>query len=1637
MTVPNTLPAAHPTRQAVEAQFLTRPTLRTVTVQLLASKLKEKYPPLTHPVDNLRLAIPREGGGWSLSPLLEVALSYMADGSFPDLATQQGRDCYLSTATGNRLSYQFNGSLRDYDLSVIEDVIRELPSLVPIAFQEDLAAYWGQDSDAGISRWKWLADVLQGALLESATRLAVSAAQPLKTLSTLNRYPDRATRAARPAPENAVHAYTLETHLERAGTRLTLQASDLLVVCQAQVLLCHVSGVIEPYPDLDAFGQAWGERMQQRLAADNITWQQYEPDGNIFEVQAALILNQQLDDLAAIEFRTHSTVQALEHLFAEATNPTLLLAETAPTPLDTLSSIQTNLPDWLQRASAADRLAYRQCLIEQAGIRRETLGDTDFDGLETLHTYASQHLNHQLCLDREQAQGRQRTCSEDAQSSGYTAEDLELTFHVPVGSLEGGYIEKVSMSLVELALKNLSGKPKGSMTIKDRNNREIEAWLTADYILELIQRVDIGLNYPNYLRQELMSDTEAAQKRQRLFQQQRPVHLKTQTLEQKLKGEAGLTSRGVQYMNAVLSPDPMERQVEGNAIVIRPLAFLRKQGATADVVQNMFIIEPLDTQLGPHLLYRPTYPDSLREFAGRAHLLAAIVQPGELQNSVLTWLPDNARAIYSNGGFTEPHIVRTVSDFDPLPPVPKPAELAKAGDASGDELLQWLNNGNLMEYLFGSETRQLLDQAERESTSNRESRWARIVEGIQLGFNTLLIAIRGPLAAVGWLMQLAQGLTHDLPALESDDPLAKELAWVDLLLNIGMLVVHHGPPVAVADSPTFDQQRLIREPFRRPLPGAATSRVAVVERGVVGLPSEPPGGGETLMDFDHSLAGDSASARLLEKLRQVNVPWPEPAPEPVKIGIHAGLYGINGLWHASVGGLLFRVSIVPGFGEVFIIHPEHPDHPGIKLKTDGQGHWTLDRGLKLLGGGKGKRIKEQEVQNQSEVEKIQETLIPLNLESVAMDAPYKAAKTQVSAALEALKKQRAVVQLTASLLKRASDAQRPALEARHLQEMANHQTRRTEFQILLQNLEDLFSQAFITRQKIVAKGKELEIAGRGRIQIKTRPNVLKGIWDDQALIHNLLRSRLTAMEFSRAGEPLIEMLGRMYIENLLGDRSVYDEYISNMIELANIHKHLAEVTAAMETTLQQLEKDSPAGRNIRTVLLATIDVPQNFFSDNLKLIALNYLAETSVNLLDVVFPAQEDVYIQRFKKIKLFKAVLSHIEVRSSDDYLLAEQREVYETVLKEYQACEETIRALKIINPHRLLPGAERLLEGLEYAKALAQAELETVVRNQEELTVKLPLSKTFRPKPPTRRVFRTRHKQTLIGDLKPADAQTPTEHFTISNRLTGNTVTEFRQDADGWTDIAEVVEDPSPPMPAPDSRPLATLKNQGNELIKQRVGIERTVTSDQQNLDSPLTRQQVNPDTWDKLLTAHAEKFTALADEIKRDHLDKPTAQTLIDEYLAQARDLARLSQRICSDAYKRQWPTPEGLQYLWDHQEIDINLTSLADPQRPTLSGDFFTEYAVYDKAKKPPVVLWYAHFHYAAADAPPGSYTRAHLKLPEQRKFTQKDLLKEHVQAYLHNQTQPGSVPSTYIIYVLIKPPLDQMFLAIAPTPRASQ
>jgi len=314
------------------------------------------------------------------------------------------------------------------------------------------------------------------------------------------------------------------------------------------------------------------------------------------------------------------------------------------------------------------------------------------------------------------------------------------------------------------------------------------------------------------------------------------------------------------------------------------------------------------------------------------------------------------------------------------------------------------------------------------------------------------------MATIGWLMQAMQGVVKDLPALESNDPTARELAWIDLLLNIGMAMLHHGSTGASHEESQRDEQATIPSPFKHPLPGQRLIRPAVVERGAVGLPSEPPGGGRTLLDFDRSLAGDGASAALFERLRAVNVPWPTPVPEPISLGPYRGLYKINDQWHASVGGLLFRVNIVPGFGEVFIIHPLKPDHPGIKLKTDGNGHWTLDRGLKLLGGGR-KRLQELRREKQLENERLTDRLLQLVPEAKFLMAPIIQTGTQLAAALQGLEKQLKTLRIIQDLLLKASQTQRPDLEVRQQTEISEYKRLRNQFDVLLQQLETQLAQS--------------------------------------------------------------------------------------------------------------------------------------------------------------------------------------------------------------------------------------------------------------------------------------------------------------------------------------------------------------------------------------------------------------------------------------------------------------------------------------------------------------------------------------------------------------------------------------------------
>lgn len=63
MPVSSSPPVWVPLANAVNAQFSSRPTLASVTRQVLAAALAEKYPSLNVDLEHVRLATPREGGG--------------------------------------------------------------------------------------------------------------------------------------------------------------------------------------------------------------------------------------------------------------------------------------------------------------------------------------------------------------------------------------------------------------------------------------------------------------------------------------------------------------------------------------------------------------------------------------------------------------------------------------------------------------------------------------------------------------------------------------------------------------------------------------------------------------------------------------------------------------------------------------------------------------------------------------------------------------------------------------------------------------------------------------------------------------------------------------------------------------------------------------------------------------------------------------------------------------------------------------------------------------------------------------------------------------------------------------------------------------------------------------------------------------------------------------------------------------------------------------------------------------------------------------------------------------------------------------------------------------------------------------
>ena len=1525
--VPSPITPVVPMANAVKAQFANPPSLATIVRTTLAEAIGQRYPSLVFDLRNTQVATPVSGGNYHFYPLMHWVMAYLGSGTAIDFSPAHNSSYYLSEQLPNRLE-PADGAL---DMKVIEGLIKELTWRLPIALQGAISDFWEQHSQICTSRWQWISDVFKDTLTVSALQ---QAGLPDAVRSAINQVlicPEREDRILQYG-ENATRVYLLKATIKRAGVSRSAVSSRIALANANQTLVYNSNGKISAYRTPASHSQSIAKRFTRLYQADEVKITRYELDGNAFETHAAAILNRQLDLLGTIKLPAHIGWEALESTYRDIVDPSDFFREAPNANPQTLESLKQHLPDWLQNASIADQSIYRQYCLALSSAKKNSQGRTYLSEITDIRTYAADVLLQQMQRDQEQfEQDRLRHIVVEQ----FHPDDIELTFLTVTGPLGTiGIKEPVTMSLTDLALKNLSGRPKGELTLRHRRGLSLPSWLTSDYITHrngLIEQANIGEAYPKRLEDLLLSETPDAKLRERLFSEHVRLLVPLQALEFSLKHENGMTPLGARYVAAVMKTLAADREVEGQAIVMKHLALVRKHEATPDVVNNMYIIEPLDFHIGPHVLYRPFYAQSLLEFPTRAALLDAIARPGDLQRSVLTWLSESARPIYDNGGFKEPHYVRfgLGDEFAPLE-IPAPAELATDGVSS--ELVQYLQNGQLMLFLYGSNARALVDQAEAESVSNSESRWAVLLEGGGLIFNSLLVipALPRPLMLAGWLFSLASSVSQDIPALASNNSATRELAIADVLLNLGMLLFHLFPSATPEPTQLTTVSRAqALQPFMPP-PVAeewpAPPPPKIVE-GIVAFTGEFPNSESTSLDFSFSSARNRLTPSQRERLGLLKVPYTTPLPAPATTGLYKGLYQIDQQWHVLIGHDLFAVQITASNTAV-IVAPSGIDHNGPNVSADSNGNWSLDLRLRLQGGAPSKKI--ADIQQKKAARRIALTA-ELDAFYLQEEPLHRAVNISHRILDRAIADPRFSAEQLADLREKFATALQKQLSA--LVQLLDSTEERIELQI------PFHKTAVIS---LLGKAFENQSTSLGLSSYEQR--ALQAKWP----------------QFTTPG-PGVDLAGETDPEGFI--------------------RYVKEQIALTDRAIFKLELRSRYGERLYTLGSEGIETGNRLFSE------LPSNAHTSLSLkssqLSCLKLASSKVSAGTLVESSLDQAVdplneqmRTHNELNTLE--LSSRNRiDVLDNLVKQYGQSLDALQGISIVNADDLeldyFTQLQQLVNGL-YQDVVNQlaAEIKPVLALQKAPPKRNPSA----PGKPQKRVINTRSKGPLIGEVIPAGGEWPIEVIELRSSYNNQLLTTYSQHGDEWDEIAIN----RAPLPTASQRMLSIIKGDARKLMSKFEGHMQKARQ--------YKLQSRHPEEVEELLNLEADKLKKLAAELHNalqaqpQNLRLPADQMLVDNMVQGAKQMNEEGKALRIQLSLELPPTDGNLRYLLEQQRVQI--AGLG--RRIRLQGerqDFIQEYAINDRQGAP---LWYAHFHYAQADTPKADYSIAHLKTKEQRKLS---------------------------------------------------
>lgn len=634
--------------------------------------------------------------------------------------------------------------------------------------------------------------------------------------------------------------------------------------------------------------------------------------------------------------------------------------------------------------------------------------------------------------------------------------------------------------------------------------------------------------------------------------------------------------------------------------------------------------------------------------------------------------------------------------------------------------------------------------------------------------------------------------------------------------------------------------------------------------------------------------------------------------------------------------------------------------------------------MKLVGGGP-KKIAEVRKANAEKLAALAVRKTQALTTVAERVAAENTALTTLNGAKNDYQKQQAKLTLAWKILGAASDEQKPRINATYQQERQHSQQKRAFYRISLDIYKERVGVTVQGYRDVISVIDDIKRTAHQPQFDREHAAQFFALWEQQDQLRTQLASFGLGSGVFSLGMSAVERFTLAYAELEKGEPDNYYVLIEGLKTTRAYHDQIVAVSIVQEKLLDEMAQASAFGKSFRDDLLSRLEHPENYLPENTQLGGIDIVQELALDRS--VPPVQnsiESLLFLQFEHIKLRPTISAHVEMSTSRGYSTTDRIAVLETIVERYSAAEQIGQNLKKLNPAYIRREyLQSFLDDVMQGRTLAENDLKTLIMDTEGNQTVTPPPKALRQKPATKRVFKTRSRGTLVGDLRQANAKVPEQHIVVVDPSNGDVLGRFHEHA-GEGVYVEIEEAPAPPpLPKP-ARSARAISAAAQDVAARRESIESTVQRELKQMDrDEVLREEKVPRDWEFMLTQEAEKLEALATELEHTAPSAETTRTAT-QWRVDAQQMKAAGQHYRITGYLKQSPTVHNVEYLWHAKAVDIKQIKAREA---TNAKDFLSEYAVSDRESAS--VLWYAHFHYNNAVGLNTAYTSGHLKRADQR------------------------------------------------------